>query len=385
MSVTHFTADERQAIEAQWMAPHLIVLPLGIFGIIAVSHGWPSYDWGWQAFWMGFTAYMFLCWGSALHECAHQTLSGSRRLSIFLGRLLGAFMWVPYTAYRETHIRHHAYLNTPGDWELWPYSDPNRSKTFRRVFVAFDLILGAYVTAWIYGRIFFHRNSPIVSPAKRRAIRWEYLGSIVLWTALVVHFYVRRGAWITPMVRPIFVPILIAGSLQTLRKLTEHLGMKSYDPLLGTRTVIGRNPITRLFSFLNFEIFIHGPHHRHPRLTHNQLEGRMLAYGYQSPRNLFPVYRTYLSAVLVMLPHLFKNPGVGMNVGAPASEAKVSECGTAEFAYDMTEVSQYSAGRVQRATGSRSSHIGLSHSPSRGGPRRPAVVSEFIRSRVNEE
>ena len=47
-------------------------------------------------------------------------------LSIWTGRLLGTMMFTPYTAYREVHIRHHAYLNTPRDWELWPYSDPQR-------------------------------------------------------------------------------------------------------------------------------------------------------------------------------------------------------------------------------------------------------------------
>lgn len=338
MSITHFTTEEQKAIETQRMAPHLIVLPLGILGVLAVSHDFPSPHWGWQTFWIVFTGYMFLCWGSCLHECAHQTLSGSRRLSIWLGRLLGAFMWIPYTVYRESHIRHHAYLNTPGDWELWPYSDPTRSKTFRRLFVVLDLVLGAYVIAWIYGRIFFHRNSPITSPTKRRAIRLEYLGSVVLWTALTVQIAFERGAWLTPMVKPIFVPILIAGFLQTLRKLTEHLGMKSYDPLRGTRTVIGGNPITKLFSFLNFDIFIHGPHHRHPRLTHDQLQQRMEEYRRQSTGADYPVYRNYLSAFLAMLPYLFRNPGVGMNAGAPAPAAKGRARRVPDFVSDVTEM-----------------------------------------------
>ena len=47
---------------------------------------------------------------------------------------------------------------------------------------------------------------------------------------------------------------MIAGVLQTMRKLTEHLGMASYDPPLGTRAVIGQNWLTRLGSFMNFDI-----------------------------------------------------------------------------------------------------------------------------------
>ena len=67
------------------------------------------------------------------------------------------------------------YLNRPDDWELWPYSDPAASRPFRIVFAWCDLLLGFITTPYMYGRIFFHKNSPITAPPTRAAILKEYL------------------------------------------------------------------------------------------------------------------------------------------------------------------------------------------------------------------
>ena len=103
-------------------------------------------------------------------------------------------MLVPYTAYRETHIRHHAYLNKPNDWELWPYSDPQAPRWFRKIFVWCDLLLGFATAPIVYGRIYFHKDSPL-KPEQRRAIRWEYFGMACFWAAIlgVVAYYNRLG------------------------------------------------------------------------------------------------------------------------------------------------------------------------------------------------
>ena len=72
------------------------------------------------------------------------------------------------------------------------------------------------------------------------------------------HGYLR--AWL--------IPSCVAGIYQSIRKFTEHLGMASYDPMVGTRTVVGQNWFTRMCTYLNFDIFVHGPHHRHPLVPH---------------------------------------------------------------------------------------------------------------------
>jgi fatty acid desaturase len=233
-----------------------------------------------------------------------------------VGRVLGTAILVPYTVYRESHITHHAYLNTPSDWELWPYNDPLCSRRFRRVFAWGDLFFGVVTSPLIYGRIYFHRNSPLKSPEIRRTIRREYLGMALFWgtvLALVAYF----GAW-RGLARTWIIPASLAGVMQTWRKFTEHLGMQSYEPLLGTRTVIGPNWGTRLASFLNFEIFVHGVHHRHPRLMHENLVPKMEHYVQANPGVQFPVFRSYWHAAEDMIPYLLRNPGCGMNVGAPS-------------------------------------------------------------------
>src|SRR5262249_9270548 len=159
---------------------------------------------------------------------------------------------VPYGCYRESHIRHHAYLNKPCDWELWPYASPQCSLAFRRAFAWFDLILSTLGGAIVYGRIYFHKDSPVKNPAVRPSIRKEYLVIVAGWGtvfALIQYFHV----W-PEFVRIWLVPMLLAGLMQSVRKFTEHLGMSSFDPLLGTRTVLGGNWITRICAFANFDI-----------------------------------------------------------------------------------------------------------------------------------
>jgi fatty acid desaturase len=334
VSLTVLTDAERQAIEEKWTLPRFLFFPAGLIGLYGLAHAWPVDHWAVRVGWTIYTAYVFFCWTSCFHETVHQTLVGSRTFSIALGRLLGTLVLVPYTVYRESHIRHHAYLNKPNDWELWPYSDPGTSLGFRRVFVWVDLFLGAFTAPYVYGRIFFHRDSPLRSRELRRTIWLEYLGMAAFWTTLI-GVIAYRGTW-TTLAACWLIPHLLAGFYQTARKLTEHLGMASYDPLQGTRTVVGSNWFTRLCTFLNFDIFVHGPHHRHPRVSHDQLRRKMDEYRESHPDQPYPVFRTYLRATWDMLPWMFRNPGVGMNVGAPAP-AREKDGDVRNFVADVNE------------------------------------------------
>jgi fatty acid desaturase len=313
VSTTSFTAEEQQAIIEKGFLLRMVCLPAGSIGLYFLASPWPVDTWSSRALWTIFTAYALFCWTSCFHETAHQTLTRWRWLDSMLGRILGTAMYVPYTVYRESHVRHHAYVNRPNDWELWPYSDPHCSLAFRRVFVFFDIWFGFILAPFIYGRIFFHADSPLKNSAVRRTIRLEY-SAITLFWGLVAAMVTIFGAW-QDFIVVWLIPHALAGVMQTMRKLTEHLGMASYDPLLGTRTVIGKNWMTRLGSFMNFDIFIHGPHHRHPRLAQNLLRERMEKYLAENRDANYPVYSSYLQATWAMLPYL-SNPGVGMNAGA---------------------------------------------------------------------
>jgi len=338
-SVTHFTAEEKKHLAEKRTLPRMLSVPLAAVSMAANGYLLsPLHTWNDATPWLvaaltAATSAMMFCWTSALHEAAHQTLFRDRGLSIFSGRVLGTLMFTPYTAYREVHIRHHAYLNTPRDWELWPYCDPNASLTFRRAFVWFDLLCGIVAGPITYGRIYFHKDSPIKSPAIRRTIRYEYLVIIAGWGAVWTYVSLA-GIW--PMhLRGVILPMYVAALMQTGRKFTEHLGMASFDPLLGTRTVLPRKWLLRLSSFLNFDIFIHGPHHRHPRLTHTTLEAKLDEYRGANPGTQYPTYERYWQAMLAMLPSMVFNPGCGVNAGA-STGAKAELAHEAEdFASDV--------------------------------------------------
>lgn len=314
VQITAFTADEQQAISDKGFVLRLASIPAAVLGLYFLSRPWPADHWAVRGVWTCFTAYCMFCLTSCFHETAHQTLTRWRWLDIALGKILGTLMFVPYTVYREAHVRHHAYLNRPNDWELWPYSHPKCSRAFRRVFVILDIGLGFVAAPLIYNRIFFHPDSPLKNPALRRTIWCEFSVVILFW-GHVFGKLAYTGAW-PEYVQVWLTPHMIAGVFQTMRKLTEHLGMASYDPLLGTRTVLSNNWFTRFGSYVNFDIFIHGPHHRHPRLAQNLLKDKMQDYVILNPAVNYPVYSSYWQATVAMLPFLFTNPGVGVNAGA---------------------------------------------------------------------
>lgn len=328
---TFFTDEESQAIASQPVARYLLGLLPAMAGIVCLALKWPSDHFAVISAITLVTAYSMLCYTSCLHETIHQTLFRRPRLNVTLGRIIGMIIFVPYTVYRETHIRHHAYLNTPDDWELWPYVSPHASLGFRRVFVWLDLLLGFFASAVIYGRIFFHPRSPIQSRETRRSIWYEYGLSVAFWSILltVLILFDVFGDFL----RAWLVPALIAGTFQSGRKLTEHLGMASYDPLLGTRTVIGNNWFTRLCSLMNFDIFVHGPHHRYPRLPHTMLTNKMHEHEMGNREVQFPVFPNYRQAILATVRHLFVNPGSGINAGGgPPPRQRTSD---ADFAADV--------------------------------------------------
>ena len=318
MSETVFTQDEQHAMRQCRIWPRLLCFPvLALGGHAAFLAG--AFGETWQAQCLGIVvlSYCWFCIGGVLHELSHQTLPISRSASVWLGQIIGTVLGQPYSVFRAIHIRHHAYLNTPLDWELWPYCDPRRGLWFRRGFVWFEIFCGALATPLIYQRVLSSRESP-VTPAERRQMKNEYWCVLAFWTVVIGSVASLEVADVIHLTATDFVrisPLFIAASFNSFRKLTEHLGMASYDPVEGTRTIIGRHWWTRLLSYFDFELSIHGPHHRYPKRSHHQLESTMRELEHVQPDRRYPVFDSIHSAVLDVLPWLFKNPGVGINVG----------------------------------------------------------------------
>ncbi len=295
-----------------------------LFPILAVAlyppfvMGWGGDSWIVRSAWVVFLTFCWFCVGGAFHESVHHTLFKQVSRNVAFGRLLGVLVGIPYSVYRETHRRHHACLNTQGDYELWPYSDPSTSLAFRRVFVWIDLLGGVVTAPYLYGRIYIWRD-PRMSTDVRRTIFWEYVSIVLAWLAFVIALiaWTNRIGFDWYRFDPVWVlPLILSPMVNTGRKFVEHLGMESVDPILGTRTVVASNPLTRITSYFNFDIAVHGPHHRNPKSRHHELAPRMRAYQHDHPGLAIPLFGSYLAAIVDMIPCLWNRPSTGNAVAS---------------------------------------------------------------------
>jgi len=295
--------------EARSNVPALLVnlAAVGV-GVFAIAAEWPTGHPIYLACVMLALAYFQHCWTIIFHEDAHYALYPAKRWhNIFNGTIVGTLLLVPFTIYRQVHIRHHNRMNTPDDWELWPYTDPSRSLTFRRMFVALDVLLGAWVGPYIYDRIFWARNSPMTDPGMRRRVAIEF-GLIVLFWGSVLGVVAWYGAW-QKFAMIYLIPAWLTGLIQTFRKLTEHLGLPAGGAMNGARTVLSQTAIGRAMAWTSFHIEAHGLHHRYPQMPHGNLKRAMDVTEDVAPELVFP---SYWRAVCNMLPHLLR-PGIGVN------------------------------------------------------------------------
>ena len=300
----------------------LIPLRLLAFPVTAVAGQilWMSYfsptDWLPNAIGIVVLAYCWFCIGGIAHELVHDNLHLSKG-GVWIARTIGCLLLIPHSVYREVHMRHHAYLNTPLDWEMWPYCDPRLSTGFRRTFIIFDILLAVFVTPIIWGRICFSKFSPISGDIKKTMKR-EYAACAIFWFSVVsccvwLH---KTNSFTFRAEHLIFAaPPILATMLNGLRKIMDHVGTESIDPVHGTRTIVGQNFITRILSFFNFDLAIHGPHHRFPKLNHTQLEQKMNELQEKNPDATYPVYSSFTAALFDTLKRVITKPGVGINAG----------------------------------------------------------------------
>jgi fatty acid desaturase len=318
VSSTEFTPEEFEALGEGLLWPRFLLFPaVAVMGYCAFVLGWGGNGILATLAWSIPLGYCWFCISGSFHESVHQTMGRWRDANVWFGRVVGTLVGIPYTAYRESHIRHHAYLNTADDYELWPYSKPGASLAFRRAFVLFDIFGAILANPVVYGRIYFKRRSPLSRQA-RRTIGWEYLGMAVFWGTVAVTVTGLSLSGVISMSQFDFrwlLPLQVGAMFNGFRKFTEHLGMASTDPLLGTRTVVGKNWITRLCSYFNFDLDVHGPHHRFPKAPHTEVHRKLADYQRKHPEVRIPIFPSYLAAVLDTLPCLWNNPGVGLNAG----------------------------------------------------------------------
>lgn len=307
------TPDQRlQESPAVW--PRLLVFPISaLFGHALLVLCWSELSGVARFLSVLGCSYAWYCVGGCFHECVHLSLSSSRRFNVWLGRYCGMITVIPFTLFRATHLTHHASMSTPRDYELWPYCDPKYSRRFRSTFAVLDLVLATITAPVIYGRIFFSDCS-VMSRRERQSALWEYGLSAVFWSALsgiIAWLLISDRLLETQLSVWWIAPLCLSASMNTVRKMIEHIGLSSTDYLMGTRTVLPGNAVTRAVSYFNFAINIHGPHHRHGAAKYFELESKLEECLSRQPEATATIFPTYTAAAWSTLKDVLHNPGVG--------------------------------------------------------------------------
>jgi len=169
-----------------------------------------------------------------MHEGMHGVLFGGRFANRIASVLLGSTFLMSFSAYRVLHTRHHKYLGDKRDPDDYQNYVGNRSLLwslhFMRLLIGSPLYLVLIpLLALKYG-----------SDEERRDILTEYALLLIIYSLFLqfVSLPVVGIAW--------GIPLLIVGTLTSVRGFTQHGIADASDPYLASRTVLP-NPIVGFF------------------------------------------------------------------------------------------------------------------------------------------
>lgn len=273
------------------------------------SGWWPATALAWVSI-----AWMDHAGLTRLHEAAHGMLSRSRWLNEVQGILIGTGALTPLSVYRYVHARHHAHLGRRRDPEFWPYNLPGTPRWVRLFYAWSELAAGWLLTPVLYSaRTAASWRS--VSRGQRRRLVAEWMLLFGVWGGLLA--VIGTKGWWEEFWVVHLIPAWLAGTMQTIRKFVEHLGMFGTDIVGMTRTVAYQGPLGRVASASQLHVEHHATHHRHARIPYYVLpDATKLVYSGRSEGRLFA---SHARAFLDMVPHLL-NPRVGPQWRLPLAE-----------------------------------------------------------------
>ena len=242
-----------------------------------------------------------------LHEAVHGMLSKSRVVNEAAGVAIGTFALTPMSVYRYMHARHHAHLGGIRDPEFWPYSEVDAPRARRVAYAWAELLFGWIFTPFLYS-MRTARAWPLHGALMRRRLVSEWAWLAIAWTTLLV--VVHTQAWWGYFVAGHLIPAWIAGSLQTVRKFTEHLGMHGDSIFSMTRTVPTKSWLRRALSATQLHVDHHATHHRYPRIAHTELPAATQALLAEDDAGEWRTFGSYAAAVCDALRHV-ADPRVG--------------------------------------------------------------------------
>jgi len=244
----------------------------------------------------------------AFHEAAHGSLCPNHRLNDALGVFIGILSFMGFSLYRAAHHSHHSYLGTERDEELWPFVKTDKPRWFRFLAAMAELFLGLVYTPLLFLRAFVRPGSIIQNRNRRRRI-WIELGLMAAAWGFILALVAYEG-WYSYLLMMYVIPATLAGSMQSLRKYIEHMGLNGSTVLSSTRSVVDPGLLGRFLSFTLFNEPYHGVHHKYARLPYEvlpQFVDDLIPSNPPAEREPFPTYR---HALMDMLPTLL-DPKVG--------------------------------------------------------------------------
>ena len=303
-------ANERQQLRSLHQRPgpitgHILAGTTHFALIVLAVLSWEAGYWQatllfWIAIaWMGNAAL------SRLHEAAHRMLFSSRIANELVGTAIGTLAMIPLSVYRYVHNQHHKHLGGKDDPEFWPYNLPSAAKWQRLLYAWLELLAGWAFTPALYSlRTARAWNTHSRLLRHRLIVEWLFL--ICCW-ALVLFvtdlFQVWQWLWVGHL-----APAWIAGSLQSVRKFTEHLGRFGETIPDMTRTVVYKGRAGQAASKSQLHVEHHGTHHRWPGIAYRNLpQATPIVYGPDWQDRTFP---THWAAICDMLPWLL-DPRLG--------------------------------------------------------------------------
>jgi fatty acid desaturase len=287
-----------------WPALRLWPLVFAMIGLSLTASVLPAAEWPWLLLIspaLGVVMFIFVI---GFHDASHDRLHPVHRMNEVFGHIVGTLSFVPLNVYRHAHARHHAYLGTQGDPELWPFNVPGTPRAWRVLAAFCEIVFG-----FIYSPILFLRSVLLgdVTPFERKLIIRGYVGCAVAWTSILAIVY-EYNLWFLLLVTAI-IPMAISGFLQTVNKFTQHLGLHGKTVLGLTRTVVDEHPAGEVVSSAMFYNDYHGTHHRYAKIPYYNLP-TATPYTLANASEFCPVYSNLAMAALAMLPCL-ANPKVG--------------------------------------------------------------------------
>lgn len=287
-----------------WPALRLWPLILGMLALSAIAAALPASQWPWLLAICPALGTILFIFVIGFHDASHERLHPVHRMNEMFGHVAGTLMFIPLSVYRHAHARHHAYLGTQRDPELWPFNEPGTSRWVRVLAALSEIVLGV-----IHSPILFFRSVTLgdLMPRERSQIIRGYVACAITWTIILAVVF-EYSLWRTLLVTAI-IPMAISGVMQTLNKYTQHLGLHGRTVLGLTRTVVDEHKAGEVVSSAMFYNDYHGTHHRYAKIPYYNLPPAT-PYTLANATEFCPVYSNLGMAFLAMLPCL-ADPKVG--------------------------------------------------------------------------